>query len=87
MIRVKRGLGFLVLVVVVGAIAGSLLGELIALGFPQGFVHTIFSRGVNVGIPHFSLNLLALTLSLGLTLRVNLCTVLGIAAAFYFLRR
>ncbi len=83
----RRGLGFLVLVLVVGAVAGSLLGELIALAFPHGIVHAIFSRGVSVGVPHFSLNLLALTLSLGLTLRVNLCTVLGVAAAFYFFRR
>lgn len=83
----RRGLGFLVLVLAAGAVAGSLLGELIALAFPRGIVHTIFSRGVTVGIPHFSLNLLALTLSLGVTLRVNLCTVLGVAAAFYFFRR
>jgi hypothetical protein len=50
-------------------------------------LHEIFSRGVSVGVPHFSVNLLALTFSLGLTLRVNLCTLIGVAAAFFFMRR
>lgn len=83
----KRGFGFLVLVLVVGAIAGSLLGELIGRLVPHGLLHEIFSRGVNVGIPHFSLNLLAITLSLGLTLRANLCTLIGVALAYWMFRK
>lgn len=83
----KRGFGFLVLVLVVGAVAGSLLGELIGILVPRGTVHEIFSRGVSVGIPSFSLNLLAITLSLGLTLRVNLCTLIGIALTYALFRK
>ena len=83
----KRGLGFWVVVLIFGAIAGSLLGELLGVAIPRGPIHAIFSRGINVGIPHFSVDLLAVTLSLGLTLRVNLCTVAGVVAAFYFLRK
>lgn len=78
---------FFVLVLVVGAVAGSLLGELLGQLLPHGRLVGFFSRGVSVGIPNFSVNLLALTLSLGLMLRVNLCTLIGMAAAFYFLRR
>jgi len=84
---VRKGVGFFVVVLVVGAVAGSLLGEILAQLFPSGAVHSLFSRGVSVGIPHFSVNLLALTLSLGLMVRVNLCTLIGLAAAFYWLRR
>ena len=83
----RRKVTFLVLVLVVGAVAGSLLGELIGALLPHGRLSAIFSHGVSVGIPHFSVNLVALTLSLGLMLRVNLCTLLGLAAAFYLLRR
>jgi hypothetical protein len=83
----RSRLTFFVLVIVVGAVAGSLLGELIGVLLPHGRLNAIFSHGVSVGIPHFSVNLLALTLSLGLMLRVNLCTLLGMAAAFYLLRR
>ena len=83
----KHGIGFLILVLVVGAVAGSLLGEILGQLVPSGILHSVFSRGVSVGIPHFSVNLLALTFSLGVTLRVNLCTLIGLAAAFYFMRR
>lgn len=83
----RRGLGFLVVVIVVGAVAGSLLGELVGILVPRGIVHDVFSRGINVGIPHFSVNLLAITLSLGLTLRVNLCTLIGIALAYLVFRK
>jgi uncharacterized protein DUF4321 len=83
----KRGIGFLILVLAVGAVAGSLLGEILGQLVPSGILHSVFSRGVSVGIPHFSVNLLALTFSLGVTLRVNLCTLIGLAAAFYFMRR
>jgi hypothetical protein len=83
----RRGIGFFVAVLVVGAVVGSLLGEILAQLFPSGALHSLFSRGISVGIPHFSVNLLAITLSLGLMLRVNLCTLVGVAAAFYWLRR
>jgi hypothetical protein len=84
---VRRGVGFFVVVLVVGAVTGSLLGEILAQLVPSGAVHSLFSRGISVGIPHFSVNLLAITLSLGLMVRVNLCTLIGLAAAFYWLRR
>ena len=84
---VKHGLGFFVVVLAVGAVAGSLFGELLGLVFPHGFMHAIFSRGVSVGIPQFSLDLLALKFNLGLTLRVNLCTLFGMGTTFYFFRK
>ncbi len=83
----KRGIGFFILVLVVGAVAGSLLGEILGHVVPSGVLHEIFSRGVSVGLPHFSVNLLALTFSFGFTLRVNLCTLIGLVAAFSFMRR
>ena len=84
----RRGIGFFVTVLIVGAVAGSLLGEILGqLLAPHGMLHTILSRGVSVGIPHFSVDLLAFTLSFGLTARLNVCTLIGVAAAFYLLRR
>ena len=83
----RRGVGFFVVVLVVGAVVGSLLGEILAHLTHSGTLHAIFGRGISVGIPHFSVDLLALTLSLGLMVRVNLCTLIGVAAAFYWLRR
>jgi len=84
---VRRGIGYFVLVFVVGAVAGSAVGELIGHLVPHGPLHSILTRGTSVSIPHFSVDLLAFALSFGLTLRLNLCTVIGVAAAFYLRRR
>jgi hypothetical protein len=84
---VRRRFVFFVLVVIGGAVAGSLVGEVLGQLLPHGALHAIFSRSVSVGIPHFAVNLLALTLSFGLMLRVNFCTLVGVAAAVYLLRR
>jgi hypothetical protein len=72
---------------VVGAVAGSAVGELIGHLAPHGPLYSILTRGTSIGIPHFSVDLLAFVLSFGLTLRLNLCTVIGVAAAFYLRRR
>jgi len=84
---VRRGFGFFAVVLAGGAVAGSYLGELLGLAFPHGFLHEVFARSLSAGIPHFDLDLLALKLSLGLKLQVNLCTLFGVGAAFYFFRK
>ncbi len=54
---------------------------------PHGVLHAIFTRGPSVDIPHFTIDLPAFTLSFGLMMRLNLCTLIGVAAAVYSLRR
>jgi hypothetical protein len=83
----KRGLGFFVVVLIVGAVIGSLLGEILGQIIPSGPIHTIFSRGVSVGVSPFTVHLLIFDLTLGLMLKVNLCTIIGVVAAFVYLRR
>ena len=84
----KRGLSFFVLVLLVGAELGSLLGEILGQVFPSGPLHALFSRGVSVGIsPPFTIHLLIFELTLGLLLKMNLCSILGLVAAFLVLRR
>lgn len=83
----KRGLGFFLLVLLVGGVLGSLLGEILGQIFPSGPLHSLFSRGASVGISPFTIHLLIFELTLGLMLKVNLCSILGIVAAFFVLRR
>jgi H+/Cl- antiporter ClcA len=83
----KRGLNFFVVVLVVGAVLGSLLGEILGQIFPSGTLHAVFSRGASIGISPFTVYLLIFELTLGLMLKLNLCAVIGLAAAFLYLRR
>ena len=83
----SRRFGFALLVVFGGAVAGSLVGQLFGEFLGHGRLYAILSRGVSIGIPHFAVDLLALTLSFGLMLRVNFFTLVGVAAALYWVRR
>jgi hypothetical protein len=83
----RRGAGFLVVVLIVGAVIGSLLGEIIGQIVPSGPIHAIFSRGVSAGVSPFTVHLLVFDLTLGLLIKLNLCTVIGLVAAFIYLRR
>ena len=83
----KRGVGFWVLVLVVGAVIGTLIGEILGQIIPSGPIHAIVSRGVSAGISTFTIDLLAFQLTLGLLVKLNLCTVIGVVLAFLWIRR
>ncbi|RMF06742.1 MAG: DUF4321 domain-containing protein [Candidatus Neomarinimicrobiota bacterium] len=77
-----------------GAIIGSVLGELLGWLLPEGVVKSFFLTGVRfdlAGLFHqdsgvIILNLVVITLKFGLELIFNFTSLLGMAAAYYFLR-
>jgi hypothetical protein len=78
----------LLVILILGALIGSVLGEVIASLAPGGYVATVFSKGVNPGIaPPMVLDLKVLTLTLGLTLRINLASLVGIVLALFVYRK
>ena len=48
----RRGIGYFVLMFVVGAVAGSAVGEILGHVAPNGPLHSILTRGTTIGIPH-----------------------------------
>ncbi|MCA9751316.1 MAG: DUF4321 domain-containing protein [bacterium] len=77
---------FLALLIVVGMIIGSAVGEAIGLVLPAGVVKEFFLRSVEAGIGPATLNLVAFTVTLGFSLKVNLMAVLGVVLATYIFR-
>lgn len=78
------GWPILLLILILGAIIGGWLGELLA-----GLIPALKAMGrvYTMGIPRFTLDLEVLTLSFGLTLRIGLFGILGMIAAFIVYRR
>jgi len=75
-------------ILILGALIGSVIGEVIAALTPDGYVAAIFAKGISPGItPPAILDLKVLTLTLGVTMRINLASVLGIALALLVYRR
>jgi hypothetical protein len=78
----------LLVILILGALIGSVIGEVIAALAPGGFLETVFSTGVNPGIaPPVVLDLKVLTLTLGLSVKINLASLLGIVLALLIYRK
>ena len=89
----RRDLKVITLVLLTGAMVGTLFGDLIGFALPEGVVKqfflqsTEFSLGGILGGENdaFSLNLGAIVLILGLKIRLNFATIFGLAVSYYFL--
>jgi hypothetical protein len=78
----------LLVIIILGALIGSVIGEVIATLAPGGLLEKIFSRGINPGLtPPVILDLKVLTLTFGLTMKVNLSSLLGIVLALLIYRK
>lgn len=85
MSRQKR-LGFLLILLIFGIIIGTTVGEAIAFLIPEGVVKEFFLRSIVASLGPGTLNLVAFSVTLGLSLKVNLMAVLGMILAAYIFR-
>ncbi|MFQ6614284.1 MAG: DUF4321 domain-containing protein [Fidelibacterota bacterium] len=77
-----------------GAIIGSVLGALFAWMLPEGVVKSFFLTGIHFDLAGLlgdqsgviTLDLVVISLKFGLTIVLNFVSLLGMAAAYYFLR-
>jgi uncharacterized protein DUF4321 len=87
-VSAPRGVGLILLAVVVGLVVGSLLGELLGSLFREGRIQDVLTRGPTIGLTTpATLDLRFLTLTFGVSLKVNLVGLLGIVVAAAALRR
>lgn len=82
--RAKTEPWMLVLMILVGAVIGSLLWSLVTPYLPD-----VFAKSVTVGTTGapLSVDLGVVSLTLGLTLHVNIGSMLGMIAAFIIYRK
>jgi len=77
----------LVVLLILGALVGALLGEVIRLLFPGGTLEQLFARGVSPGLSPATMDLRVISVTFGFTLRLNLASLLGIALALLVYRK
>ena len=79
----KKGFRYLLVLLILGALIGTIVGEVIGIFFKEGtMVHKVFVRAINIGIgPESPLNLYAVTLAL--TIKLNLCSAFGMLLCAY----
>ncbi len=69
-----------------GAIMGTLIGEVLGFILPEGVVKQFFLLSKTLSVGPGSLNIIMLQLTLGLSITLNVISLIGIAFAYYLLR-
>ena len=82
----KRSLGIRFISTVFGWALGTFLGDLFALGLPEGVVKQFFLQSVSWGISPVTLDLLVVTVTFGVRFKFSISSVLGLSTVYYFFR-
>ncbi len=82
----RRSFHWVLFAILVGMLIGSAVGEVLSLILPDGVVKEFFLRSVSFGLTPFTIDLVLITLTFGLTLTLNIVGVIGIIIAVYILR-
>ena len=90
----KRSIALITITLFVGAMAGTLTGELLGLILPEGVVRDFFLTGVSFNLGGLMgndsgvivLDMIMFTIQFGLAIKINFTSIIGLAGAYYFLR-
>ena len=82
----NRGIGKLFVVLFFGLLMGGALGELVGHFLPDGVVKEFFVRAVTAGVGPATIDLHAISFTLGFSFRVNVMSVVGVILAAYYFR-
>ena len=70
------------MILLVGAVIGTLLGQVVGMLLPGGAAHNLFFKGVSIGLKEpLHLDLSVLQVIFGITLSVNPLTLVGLLLA------
>ncbi|MCD5401791.1 DUF4321 domain-containing protein [candidate division NPL-UPA2 bacterium] len=83
--RAGKGIGFWLLVLIIGALIGSIVAEIIGLFFQDetSLIHRLFIAGFSPGFEPREINLYVLNFTFGFRIKLNLLTLIGAIGAIY----
>ncbi|MEO0099010.1 MAG: hypothetical protein ABIK99_06670 [candidate division WOR-3 bacterium] len=80
---VKRGIGFIILLIITGGILGSAFSQYLSTLFPPGPVRDFFFKAIRFGLENLNLNLGFLHLAFGFTFNITAFTALFVFFLLY----
>ncbi|HEX9653292.1 MAG TPA: DUF4321 domain-containing protein [bacterium] len=78
--------GRVVLVIVLGAMIGTLFGKLVGLVLPEGVVKEFFLKDASFGVGPADIDVGLFAITLGFKITLNIVGLLGVSLAIYLLR-
>jgi hypothetical protein len=76
----------MLIALILAAVVGGLIGDIIGSFMPEGAVKTLFQKCVNVGFSPFTLDLFAVNFTLGLMVKINFVSILFIILVVLYFR-
>ncbi len=88
----KRNVGFLIVAIFVGILAGNIVGEVLGVLFENlGLQNNVVQKVLVDPLVQYEfypmrLNLIVMTITLGFSLNFNVLSLLGIGTAWYYVK-
>ena len=82
----KKSAVFVVFIIIIGALMGTAIGEVIGILVPQGVVQDFFLKSATASLGPGTLDIILFTITLGFSFKLNVVGVIGILIAAYALR-
>jgi len=82
----SRELTFIIVALLLGAILGGFLGELIGTFLPDGAAKTIFSKSIRIGFETTRVDFYSLSFTVGLMFKINFMSVLTVILVIIYFR-
>jgi hypothetical protein len=82
----EREITFLIIALVLAAVVGGLVGDIIGTFVPEGAVKTLFKESVDIGLKPTTLELYAVSFTIGLLVKINFVSILFIILVVIYFR-
>jgi hypothetical protein len=81
-----REITFLIIALILAAVVGGLVGDIIGSFLPEGAVKTLFEESVDIGLEPTTVELYAVSFTLGLMVKINFVSILFIILVVIYFR-
>lgn len=81
-----RELTFIIVALLLGAIVGGFLGDLIGSVLPPGAAKTLFSKSVQIGFETTHVELYSISFTVGIMFKINFMSVLTVLLVIIYFR-
>lgn len=82
----RRELTFIIVALVLGAIFGGLIGDIVGTFLPPSGAKTVFSKSIEVGFDTIKVDFYAIAFTFGLTIKINFMSVLVVLLVIIYFR-
>jgi len=81
-----REVTFLLVSLILAAVVGGLIGDIIGSFLPEGAVKTLFEKSISIGFKPLTVELYTLSFTIGLMIKINFVSILFIILVVIYFR-